>query len=161
ALSSRHGALRRGPARRAGLRQLMLRHMAALGHDRQAALVPERQAAAQRPGVPPRRAEGLSGERRAGAQAALEDDRAIARDRVGARPANVVDWGAMPLVVDGMNVIGSRPDGWWRDRRGAQRALVQALGALGEPVTVVFDGAPHDVDAPDEVEVAFAPHADD
>ncbi|TMM00288.1 MAG: NYN domain-containing protein [Actinobacteria bacterium] len=67
----------------------------------------------------------------------------------------------MPLVVDGMNVIGSRPDGWWRDRRGAQRALVQALGALGEPVTVVFDGAPHDVDAPDEVEVAFAPHADD
>src|SRR5207244_12531937 len=62
---------------------------------------------------------------------------------------------------DGMNVIGSRPDGWWRDRRGAQRALVRALGALGEPVTVVFDGAPHDVDAPGGVEVAFAPHADD
>ena len=67
----------------------------------------------------------------------------------------------MALVVDGMNVIGSRPDGWWRDRRGAQRALVQALGALGEPVTVVFDGASHDVDAPDGVVVAFAPHADD
>ncbi|HEY3019150.1 MAG TPA: NYN domain-containing protein [Solirubrobacteraceae bacterium] len=65
------------------------------------------------------------------------------------------------LLVDGMNVIGSRPDGWWRDRRGAQRALVAALGALRERVTVVFDGAPHDVDAPDGVEVAFAPHADD
>src|SRR5947208_17115268 len=65
------------------------------------------------------------------------------------------------LIVDGMNVIGARPDGWWRDRRGAQRALAAALGDLGEPVTVVFDGAPHDVDAPAGVEVAFAPHADD
>ena len=27
------------------------------------------------------------------------------------------------LVVDGMNVIGSRPDGWWRDRAGASRRL--------------------------------------
>ncbi|HEY3186669.1 MAG TPA: NYN domain-containing protein [Solirubrobacteraceae bacterium] len=65
------------------------------------------------------------------------------------------------LIVDGMNVIGSRPDGWWRDRRGAQRALAQALSGLGEPVTVVFDGAPHDVDAPAGVEVVFVPHADD
>jgi hypothetical protein len=67
----------------------------------------------------------------------------------------------VPLLVDGMNVIGSRPDGWWRDRRGAHRRLVAALGALGEPVTVVIDGAPHDVDAPDGVEVVFAPVADD
>src|SRR3954447_26235783 len=65
------------------------------------------------------------------------------------------------LIVDGMNVIGSRPDGWWRARRGAQRALAAALGALGEPVTVVFDGAPHEVDAPPGVEVAFAPVADE
>ena len=49
------------------------------------------------------------------------------------------------LVVDGMNVIGSRPDGWWRDRDGAVRRLVGRLGRLaeaGEDVTVVFDGRP-------------------
>ena len=62
-------------------------------------------------------------------------------------------------VVDGLNVIGSRADGWWRDRRGAMRRLARALdgfaGETGEPVTVVFDGAPHDVPA-DRVEVRFA-----
>src|SRR3954449_10476887 len=65
------------------------------------------------------------------------------------------------LIVDGMNVIGSRPDGWWRDRRGAHRRLVDALGARGEPVTVVLDGSPHEIDVPDGVEVVFAPVADD
>jgi hypothetical protein len=64
-------------------------------------------------------------------------------------------------VVDGMNVVGSRPDGWWRDRPGAQRRLVHELAALGEPLTVVFDGRPHDTEPPDGVEVRFAPHADD
>lgn len=50
----------------------------------------------------------------------------------------------MRFVVDGMNVIGSRPDGWWRDRPGARRALVQELARLddGHEVTVVFDGRP-------------------
>jgi hypothetical protein len=61
--------------------------------------------------------------------------------------------------VDGMNVIGSRPDGWWRDRRGAMRRLVDELGALartdGEPVTVVLDGRPFDLDG-GAVEVRFA-----
>jgi predicted RNA-binding protein with PIN domain len=33
-------------------------------------------------------------------------------------------------LVDGMNVIGSRPDGWWRDRDGAVRDLVEGLDAL-------------------------------
>lgn len=49
------------------------------------------------------------------------------------------------LLVDGMNVIGSRPDGWWRDRAAAARRLVARLGSLaeaGEAVTVVLDGAP-------------------
>ena len=58
-------------------------------------------------------------------------------------------------VVDGMNVIGSRPDGWWRDRRGAMRRLVAELGALGEPVTVVLDGGPFELEG-GQVDVRFA-----
>lgn len=51
------------------------------------------------------------------------------------------------LIVDGMNVIGSRPDGWWRDRDGAARRLVEELqsrGADGDEAryAVVFDGRP-------------------
>jgi predicted RNA-binding protein with PIN domain len=58
-----------------------------------------------------------------------------------------------------MNVVGSRPDGWWRDRRGAMARLADALRALDEPVCVVFDGrrwagAPEDGEG---VEVRFAP----
>ena len=53
----------------------------------------------------------------------------------------------MTWVVDASNVIGSRPDGWWRDRAGAARRLVAQLDAFaaetGEPVIVVLDsGAP-------------------
>ncbi len=59
-----------------------------------------------------------------------------------------------------MNVIGSRPDGWWRDRDGAKRRLVERLEAWaeegGEEVAVVFDGRPVKV-AARAVEVAFAP----
>jgi hypothetical protein len=54
-----------------------------------------------------------------------------------------------------MNVIGSRPDGWWRDRRAAMRRLVDELGRLAEPVTVVLDGGPFDLDG-GTVEVRFA-----
>jgi predicted RNA-binding protein with PIN domain len=65
-------------------------------------------------------------------------------------------------LIDGNNVMGSRPDGWWRDRRGAARALAGELADFaahrGEPVTVVFDGAPFAFEAvPDApLEVAFA-----
>jgi predicted RNA-binding protein with PIN domain len=60
-----------------------------------------------------------------------------------------------------MNVIGSRPTGWWRDRPAAIRELVDRLHAFsrksGEHVTVVFDGRPRDVPGgPGQVEVAFA-----
>jgi hypothetical protein len=34
---------------------------------------------------------------------------------------------ATTLVVDGANVVGSRPDGWWKDRAGAARRLHEAL----------------------------------
>ena len=54
----------------------------------------------------------------------------------------------MHLVVDGMNVIGSRPDGWWRDREAASRRVVgrreRLVRADGAEVTVVFDGHPRD-----------------
>ena len=48
------------------------------------------------------------------------------------------------IVVDAMNVIGSVPDGWWRDRPGALRRLVEAIAGheFGEWVVVVADGAP-------------------
>jgi predicted RNA-binding protein with PIN domain len=64
----------------------------------------------------------------------------------------------MGWLVDGMNVIGARPDGWWNDRRGAMERLAQLLSDFasksGEEVTVVFDGEPFDL--PAEVEVVFA-----
>jgi predicted RNA-binding protein with PIN domain len=63
-------------------------------------------------------------------------------------------------VVDGMNVIGSRPNGWWRDRPGAMRALTEELGKLagatGDELTVIFDGRPFELDAPVGVKVEFA-----
>jgi predicted RNA-binding protein with PIN domain len=51
------------------------------------------------------------------------------------------------LIVDGMNVIGARPDGWWRDRARARRQLVAEIAEGGpdlgaEQVTIVFDGRP-------------------
>ena len=56
-----------------------------------------------------------------------------------------------------MNVIGSRPDGWWRDRRGAMRRLVQSLERVEdyEHVVVVLDGRPFDLESA-RVDVRFA-----
>lgn len=47
-------------------------------------------------------------------------------------------------LLDGMNVLGSRPDGWWRDRDAAVRRLLDELEifAAERDVTVVFDGRP-------------------
>ena len=53
----------------------------------------------------------------------------------------------MTLVVDAANVVGSRPTGWWRDRPGAARSLVDRVraatraGRLAEPVVMVLEGA--------------------
>ncbi|HET8953857.1 MAG TPA: NYN domain-containing protein [Solirubrobacteraceae bacterium] len=62
------------------------------------------------------------------------------------------------LVVDGNNVMGSRPDGWWKDRAGAARRLVEQIGAWAtDDVLVYFDGAPvADMPSPEHVEVRFA-----
>ena len=52
----------------------------------------------------------------------------------------------MRIFVDGMNVIGARADGWWRDRTGAMARLMRQLDLLaaraGGDWTVVFDGRP-------------------
>ena len=63
-------------------------------------------------------------------------------------------------LVDGMNVIGSKPDGWWRDRRKAMQRLVASLdefaaGHPGDTATVVLDGAPFDIKS-ESTEVLFA-----
>ena len=51
------------------------------------------------------------------------------------------------LLIDAANVVGSRPDGWWRDRAGAAGRLVgrvraaAAAGAVTAPIVVVLEGA--------------------
>jgi predicted RNA-binding protein with PIN domain len=49
----------------------------------------------------------------------------------------------MRWFVDGMNVIGTRPDAWWKDRHAAMVRLVGLLerwaATGGEDVTVVFE----------------------
>ncbi|MDQ4054276.1 MAG: hypothetical protein M3237_16440 [Actinomycetota bacterium] len=48
------------------------------------------------------------------------------------------------LVVDGANVVGSRPDGWWKDRAGAARRLHEQLMVADTPydeVVLVLEGA--------------------
>jgi hypothetical protein len=37
--------------------------------------------------------------------------------------------GPLHVIVDGANVVGSRPDGWWRDREGAARRLAGRITA--------------------------------
>jgi predicted RNA-binding protein with PIN domain len=65
-------------------------------------------------------------------------------------------------LIDAHNVIGSRPDGWWRDRDGAARRLVDAIRAWadaeGESVLVVLDAGPDGLaGTAGAVEVAIAP----
>lgn len=52
------------------------------------------------------------------------------------------------LIVDAMNVIGARADGWWRDPDQAKRRLVEQVRSLaisGEMrIDLVFDGKPID-----------------
>jgi uncharacterized protein YaiI (UPF0178 family) len=67
----------------------------------------------------------------------------------------------MRWYIDGMNVIGTRPDGWWRDRDRAMLHLVDLLerwaAAEGEDVTVVFERAPRPPIRSTVIEVAHAP----
>jgi predicted RNA-binding protein with PIN domain len=65
-------------------------------------------------------------------------------------------------VVDGMNLIGSRPNRWWNDPDRAVRDMIDELSrfgdATGDEITVVFDRHPRDVEPGrhDGINVAFA-----
>ena len=67
----------------------------------------------------------------------------------------------MRWMVDGMNVIGTRPDGWWKDRHGAMVRLVDQLerwsAATGNDVTVVFERRPSPPIHSPVVKIAHAP----
>ncbi|MCX0246806.1 NTP pyrophosphohydrolase [Streptomyces drozdowiczii] len=78
----------------------------------------------------------------------------------------------LPLViVDAANVVGSVPDGWWRDRRGAAEQLRDALvpyasdGLPGTPgpveLVLVVEGRARDVAPVPGVRVEAAPGSGD
>jgi predicted RNA-binding protein with PIN domain len=64
-------------------------------------------------------------------------------------------------IVDGMNVIGTRPDAWWKDRDAAMLRLVDLLerwaASSGEEVIVVFERPPRPPIRSTVVEVRHAP----
>lgn len=67
----------------------------------------------------------------------------------------------MRWIVDGMNVIGTRPDAWWKDRDGAMLRLVDMLerwaASDGEEVTVVFERPPRPPIRSTVIDVRHAP----
>jgi predicted RNA-binding protein with PIN domain len=67
----------------------------------------------------------------------------------------------MRWLIDGMNVIGTRPDGWWRDRHRAMGQLVTSIEqwalVSNEPVTVIFEQPPRPPILSTVIEVAYAP----
>ncbi|MFB6959907.1 NTP pyrophosphohydrolase [Streptomyces sp. NPDC056309] len=75
------------------------------------------------------------------------------------------------LIVDGANVVGSVPDGWWRDRRGAAERLRDRLagyvvgGVPGVPgpleIVLVLEGAARGVPSVPGVRVEEAPGSGD
>src|SRR3954464_9372921 len=80
-----------------------------------------------------------------------------------------MDDSAAPLViVDAANVVGSVPDGWWRDRRGAAERLRDRLAERGLPdrtdpaeIVLVVEGAARGVESVPGVRVESAPGSGD
>jgi hypothetical protein len=67
------------------------------------------------------------------------------------------------LIVDGANVVGSRPDGWWRDRAGAARRLHEQLSATDLPqdeVVLVLEGEARHGRPPGQEGSVHTVHAD-
>lgn len=86
--------------------------------------------------------------------------------------------GGVELIVDVANVLGSRADGWWRDRAGATtRLLARLSGVLGaavprpggggqpgatvDAITVVLEGAAKRAETPPGLRVILAPGSGD
>ncbi len=78
------------------------------------------------------------------------------------------------VVVDAANVVGSVPDGWWRDRAGANSRLRDALARLGPAeltgltggggaveLVLVVEGAAVGIDSVPGVRVVAAPGSGD
>ncbi|HEV2821267.1 MAG TPA: NYN domain-containing protein [Solirubrobacteraceae bacterium] len=69
----------------------------------------------------------------------------------------------MRWLVDGMNVIGTRPDGWWKDRHAAMVRLVDLcerwVATEGDDLCVVFERPPSPPIRSTVIEVAHAPRA--
>lgn len=79
------------------------------------------------------------------------------------------------VLVDTANVVGARPDGWWRDRAGATARFLARLTRLPgqvvpapdggrvrcDEVVAVVEGAARSVDAPDGVILVRAPGSGD
>ncbi|WP_037671901.1 NTP pyrophosphohydrolase [Streptomyces griseus] len=72
------------------------------------------------------------------------------------------------VIVDAANVVGSVPDGWWRDRRGAAERLRDRLAAHGLPgrsgpmeIVLVVEGAARGVESVPGLHVESAPGSGD
>ncbi|GAB2908704.1 NTP pyrophosphohydrolase [Streptomyces heilongjiangensis] len=72
------------------------------------------------------------------------------------------------VIIDAANVIGSVPDGWWRDRRGAAERLRDRLARDGVPgrdepveLVMVVEGAARGVESVPGVRVDSAPGSGD
>ncbi|MEV0477754.1 NTP pyrophosphohydrolase [Streptomyces prunicolor] len=72
------------------------------------------------------------------------------------------------VIVDGANVVGSVPDGWWRDRKGAAERLRDRLASDGLPgradpveLVLVVEGAARGVASVPGVRVDSAPGSGD
>ncbi|MER5431380.1 NTP pyrophosphohydrolase [Streptomyces sp. NPDC002588] len=72
------------------------------------------------------------------------------------------------VIVDAANVVGSVPDGWWRDRHGAAVRLRDRLAAEGLPghdgpveFVLVVEGAARGVESVPGVPVEAAPGSGD
>ncbi|MEU9312788.1 NTP pyrophosphohydrolase [Streptomyces sp. NPDC048256] len=78
------------------------------------------------------------------------------------------DNAALLVIVDAANVVGSVPDGWWRDRHGAAERLRDRLAAAGLPghrgaqeIVLVVEGAARGVEPVPGVRVEAAPGSGD